>query len=145
MSHHCGPSSFGPTQLFSYQLGYFYHVYCCDVRGISRGGAVMFEPPKNNTCVFFFKSFVAATSRPNNYNMKCLRDWWHHNFCRHFNFSFAGIFCFLLLSSWCIYYEWAKRTKFLLAVIYGSPRRHLNSSKTFKKDRKNWNTFLWPF
>ena len=30
-------------------------------------------------------------------------------------------------------YEWAKRTKFLLAVIYGSPRRHLNSYKTFKK------------
>ena len=27
-------------------------------------------------------------------------------------------------------YEWAKRTKFLLAVIYGSLRRHSNSSKT---------------
>ena len=34
-------------------------------------------------------------------------------------------------------YEWAKRTKFLLAVIYGSPRRHSDSSKTFKKNRKN--------
>ena len=27
------------------------------------------------------------------------------------------------------YYEWVKRTKFLLAVIYGSPRRHSNSFK----------------
>ena len=34
------------------------------------------------------------------------------------------------------YYVWAKRTKFLLAVIYGSPGRHSNISKTFKKDRK---------
>ena len=31
------------------------------------------------------------------------------------------------------YYEWVKRTKFLLAVIYGSLRRHSDSSKTFKK------------
>ena len=28
-------------------------------------------------------------------------------------------------------YEWAKQTKFLLAVIYGSARRHLIGSKTF--------------
>ena len=28
-------------------------------------------------------------------------------------------------------YEWAKRTKFLLAVIYGSPWRHSKRSKTF--------------
>ena len=33
------------------------------------------------------------------------------------------------------YYEWTKRTKFLLAVIYGLPRRHSNSFKTFLK---NW-------
>ena len=30
-------------------------------------------------------------------------------------------------------YEWTKRTKFLLVVIYRSPRRHSSSSKTFKK------------
>ena len=30
-----------------------------------------------------------------------------------------------------------------IAVIYGLPHRHSNSSKTFKKIRKNWNTFLW--
>ena len=30
------------------------------------------------------------------------------------------------------YYEWAKRTKFLLTVMYGSPRRHSDISKTFK-------------
>ena len=29
-----------------------------------------------------------------------------------------------------------KQPKFLLTVIYGSPRCHLNSSKTFKKNRK---------
>ena len=29
-------------------------------------------------------------------------------------------------------YDWVKRTKFLSAVKYGSPRRHSNSSKTFK-------------
>ena len=33
-------------------------------------------------------------------------------------------------------YVWAKRTSYLLAVIYRSPRRHSNSSKTFKKNRK---------
>ena len=33
-------------------------------------------------------------------------------------------------------YEWGKRTKFLLAVIYGLPRRHSNRSKTFKKIAK---------
>ena len=32
------------------------------------------------------------------------------------------------------YYEWAKRTKFLLTVIYGATRRHSNSSKTFLKN-----------
>ena len=32
-------------------------------------------------------------------------------------------------------YESAKRTEFLLAVIYGSPRPHSDSSKTFKV---NW-------
>ena len=31
------------------------------------------------------------------------------------------------------YYEWVKRIKFILAVIYGSPRRHSNSSTPFKK------------
>ena len=35
-----------------------------------------------------------------------------------------------------IYYEWAKRTKFLLAVIYRSPRWHSNGSKRFKENRK---------
>ena len=35
------------------------------------------------------------------------------------------------------YYEWAKRTKILLAVIYGSPGRHSNSSKfILKKSEK---------
>ena len=39
-------------------------------------------------------------------------------------------------------YEW---TKFLLAVMYRAPRRHSDSSKTFKNIGRNWNTFLWPF
>ena len=43
------------------------------------------------------------------------------------------------------YYEWANWTKFLLVVIYGSPCRHSNSSKTFKKISTNWNKFVWPF
>ena len=30
------------------------------------------------------------------------------------------------------YYEWAKRMKFLLSVVYGSLHRHSNSSKIFK-------------
>ena len=34
-------------------------------------------------------------------------------------------------------YEWVKRTKFLLAVIYGSACRHSIRSKTFKKNLKN--------
>ena len=34
------------------------------------------------------------------------------------------------------YDEWAKRTKFLLAVLYGLPSRHSNSSKTLKKSEK---------
>ena len=42
-------------------------------------------------------------------------------------------------------YEWAKWTKFLLSVLYRSPRRHSNSYKIFYKNRKYWNTFLWPF
>ena len=33
-------------------------------------------------------------------------------------------------------YEWTKQTMFLLSVIYGSPRQHWNSSKTFKKNRE---------
>ena len=32
-------------------------------------------------------------------------------------------------------YEWAKRTMFLLTVIYWSPLRYSNSSKTFKKKK----------
>ena len=39
-------------------------------------------------------------------------------------------------------FQWAKRTKFLLAVIYGSRRRHLDSSKTFKKIVQNLNKVL---
>ena len=35
-----------------------------------------------------------------------------------------------------IHYQWAKRMKFIFTVIYGSPSRHSNSSKTFKKTRK---------
>ena len=35
-------------------------------------------------------------------------------------------------------YGWAKRTKFLLAVIYGSPWQHSNGSKTLKKNQKKW-------
>ena len=42
-------------------------------------------------------------------------------------------------------YEWAKRMKFLLAVIYGSPRRHSYSCNTFKKNRKNVNKFFMKF
>ena len=34
------------------------------------------------------------------------------------------------------YYEWANRTNFLLAVIYGSARRRSIGSKTFKKSEK---------
>ena len=33
-------------------------------------------------------------------------------------------------------FQVSERTKFLLAVIYGSLRRHSISSKTFKKNRK---------
>ena len=43
-----------------------------------------------------------------------------------------------------ICYEWSKRTKFLLAVIYGSACQHSIRSKTFKKNHfspKNY--FLW--
>ena len=44
----------------------------------------------------------------------------------------------IFLMAWCrhigVYYnEWTKRTKFLLAVIYRSPRRHSSSSKTLTK------------
>ena len=50
-----------------------------------------------------------------------------------------GHFCILQFISIIIYnYEWAKRTKFLLAIIYGSPRRYANSSKTFLKNRKEF-------
>ena len=53
------------------------------------------------------------------------------------------IFHLNFMESVSLYYELAKWTKFLLAVIYGSPRRHSNSSKTVKKNGKNLNTFLW--
>ena len=36
---------------------------------------------------------------------------------------------------WWIDYDWPKRTKFLLTVIYGSLQQHSYSSKTFKKNR----------
>ena len=36
------------------------------------------------------------------------------------------------------FYNWAKRIKFLSSVTYGSPRRHSDSSRIFKKNRKNW-------
>ena len=42
---------------------------------------------------------------------------------------------------WYFHYEWAKPTKFLLSVIYGSFRQHSNSSKIFKKIGKNWNFY----
>jgi len=43
-------------------------------------------------------------------------------------------------------YEWAKRTKFLLlAVLYGSPRRHSNSNKNLWKQLKySFMTILGP-
>ena len=41
---------------------------------------------------------------------------------------------YLRLFSW--YYECAKWMKFLVAVIYGLPRWHSNSSKTLKKTEK---------
>ena len=34
------------------------------------------------------------------------------------------------------HYERAKRTEFLLGIMYGLPRRHSNCSKTFKKIEK---------
>ena len=43
------------------------------------------------------------------------------------------------------YYEWAKRMKFLLAVIYGAPPRHQTALKPFKKFGKNWNKSLRQF
>ena len=46
-------------------------------------------------------------------------------------------------------YKWAKRTKFLLAVIYRLPRRHSKSSKNlWKKSEKseiNWYAFYSPY
>ena len=42
-------------------------------------------------------------------------------------------------------YELVKRTKFILAVIYGLPQRHSNSFKPFRKKGKNGNIFLRPF
>ena len=42
-------------------------------------------------------------------------------------------------------YKWAERTKFLLGVLYRSPWRHSNSSKTFEKNRKNVNKLLSTF
>ena len=38
---------------------------------------------------------------------------------------------------WKCIYEWAKRTKFMLAVIYASCRRDSNISKPLKKIGKN--------
>ena len=40
------------------------------------------------------------------------------------------------------YYKWAKWTEFLLAVIYGSPRRHSLSYNTFKKNGKTEIIFM---
>ena len=40
------------------------------------------------------------------------------------------------------YYEWARRTKFLSAVIYGSSRRLSNSSKNFKENLKKLKSFF---
>ena len=54
----------------------------------------------------------------------CVPDWvWMHDWRQKCPHSYN--------------YEWAKRTKFLLAVIYGSACRHSIGSKTFKKNRKN--------
>ena len=43
------------------------------------------------------------------------------------------------ISPWLIplstYYKWARWIKFQLAVIYGLPRRHSNSCKTFKSEK----------
>ena len=44
---------------------------------------------------------------------------------------------FTCVLAYLFHYEWAKRTKFLLAVIYGSACRHSIGSKTFKKNWKN--------
>ena len=41
-----------------------------------------------------------------------------------------------------VYYEWAKRTKLLLAIIYGSRRQHSDSFKTFEKNREK---LKWRF
>ena len=38
-----------------------------------------------------------------------------------------------LIPRWVTGYEWAKRTKFILSVIYSSSRRHSYSYKIFKK------------
>ena len=80
-----------------------------------------------------------------NYNTTELRFFSSHTFSA-FGMSYLNMFT--RSSDWIFNpmrytgYEYAKQTKFLLAAIYGSPRRHSNGSKTFKKIRKNWNTFM---
>ena len=53
--------------------------------------------------------------------------------CCSNTFVFVYIYIYIHTITYC---DWAKRTKFLLAVIYGLPRGHSNSSKTFKKNCK---------
>ena len=50
------------------------------------------------------------------------------------SYSSVSIFMYILLNQ--LHYEQAKKTKFLLAVIYVSPRRHSSISKTNKKIEK---------
>ena len=52
-----------------------------------------------------------------------------------FTLYFAETFC-LTLYIQLTNHEWAKWTKFLLAVVYGSPQRPSNSSKTLRKSEK---------
>ena len=46
-----------------------------------------------------------------------------------------------------VYYEWTKRTKFLLAVMYGSSRRHSNDEPVDRNNlsRKVWKIGTWNF
>ena len=79
------------------------------------------------------KSETVETGDPDFPSTVCCRKvlyWMSFITCNSF---WKPVHMFFLKSA---YYEWAKQTKFLLTVIYGSPRQHSDSSNLSEKSEK---------
>ena len=89
-----------------------------------------------------FIIIISFTTYINSWEFKYWSNWFEEDSSFFLLlFSFNQIVTLSISSLFPFYdsdYEWANRTKFLLSVIYGSPRWYSNSSNTFKKKSEKY-------